>query len=112
MVCAEDKFAYVCRKLAKWATATHLRIKDVEKMVSLLRWLSAGFPVGRSHLASLIHDLKKFKRIASLETEGLESIFLSRSDMGSSVPALGPVPRGLGLLAQDPGTRPSLPPLG
>jgi hypothetical protein len=66
MVCAEDKFAYVCRKLAKWATATHLRIKDVEKLVGLLRWLSAGFPVGRSrsHLAFVIHDLTKFKRLA------------------------------------------------
>jgi hypothetical protein len=70
MVCADDKFRYVCRKLADWASSPKLRIKPAEKLIGLLRWLSAGFPVGRTHLAYLVHDVAKFKRLARAKCLG------------------------------------------
>jgi hypothetical protein len=50
MVCAADKFAFVCRQLKKWFTAKRLSIRALESLVGILRWLSSGFRIGLSHL--------------------------------------------------------------
>ena len=57
MVCAQDKFDHLCRKLPVWAAATSLPFKEVESIVGFLAWISAGFPIGRAHLAYLRANL-------------------------------------------------------
>ena len=57
MVCAQDKFDHLCRQLPKWAAAESLPFKEVESIVGFMAWISAGFPIGRAHLAYLRTNL-------------------------------------------------------
>jgi hypothetical protein len=61
MVCAADKFAFVCRQLKKWSTAKRLSIRALESLVGILRWLSSGFRIGLSHLAYIVAEVAKHK---------------------------------------------------
>lgn len=53
MVCAEDKFSHLCRKLPLWAAAKTLPFPEMESIIGFLSWVSAGFPIGKPHLAYL-----------------------------------------------------------
>jgi hypothetical protein len=57
MICAEDKYTYLCRQLSIWAAATKLKIKEVESIIGFLTWISAGFPLGRPHMSALRAEL-------------------------------------------------------
>jgi hypothetical protein len=58
MICADDKYDHLLRKLPQWATATELPFAEVESIIGFLSWISAGFPIGKPHLAYLRADLK------------------------------------------------------
>ena len=64
MVCPEDKFAYVCTCVVGWAAAVSLSLKDLEKAVGILHWLSSGFPIGRAAVGHLVHDRTRAQAIA------------------------------------------------
>lgn len=64
MVCAEDKFAYIKARLRVWAVSKRLTIKSYESIVGILRWLAAGFRVGRAHLGYLMHECAQHARAA------------------------------------------------
>ena len=57
MLCAADKQAHLCRKLAQWVTATELPYSEIESIIGFLAWISEGFPIGKPHLAYLRADL-------------------------------------------------------
>jgi hypothetical protein len=61
MICAEDKFAHMCRKLPEWAAATELPLEEVESIIGFLEWISAGFPLGHPHLNYLRANLHSHK---------------------------------------------------
>ena len=65
MVCAEDKFVFICVKLKEWRSAPKLLVVELESMVGILRWLSAGFRIGRAHLGWLVRELARFKGMAN-----------------------------------------------
>ena len=65
MECAEDKFAHLCRKLREWAPAHSLTYKEIERAIGFLTWISAGFTLGRPHLAYLRMDLAKHRSRSS-----------------------------------------------
>ena len=64
MLCAQDKFVFICDKLEEWSGMQRLRIAEFESLVGILRWLSAGFRVhvGRAHLGFLVIETTKHKR--------------------------------------------------
>jgi hypothetical protein len=57
MVCADDKFTYLCLKLPVWAAATELAFEEVEGIIGFLGWIASGFPIGNPHLGYLRANL-------------------------------------------------------
>ena len=55
MICADDKFEYVCAKLLEWSSCDMLSVKDLEKAVGILSFIADGFPAGRAHVGALIY---------------------------------------------------------
>ena len=70
MVCAEDKFDYIKFKLKVWAVCDRLTLKDYEKIVGILRWLAAGFRVGRAHLGFLMAEAAQHAHAAVAPRSG------------------------------------------
>jgi hypothetical protein len=64
MVCASDKFNYIKAKLKVWTASDRLTLKEYEKIVGILRWLSAGYRVGRAHLGYLMAECTQHARAA------------------------------------------------
>jgi hypothetical protein len=53
MVCAEDKYVHLVRKLPEWAAASSLPYQEVESIIGFLAWISTGFPAGTPHVANV-----------------------------------------------------------
>jgi hypothetical protein len=51
MVCADDKYDHLMRKLPVWAAAEALPYTEVEHIIGFLTWVSYGFHTGVPHLA-------------------------------------------------------------
>ena len=56
MECPLDKFVIFCRLLAGWSSAKRLSLRDLEKAVGFMYWLSSGFSIGRGSVGCVIHD--------------------------------------------------------
>ena len=61
MVCADDKHAFLCRKLTEWRAASELPIHEVESIIGFMAWISTGFPIGLPHVAYLRVNLNHHK---------------------------------------------------
>ena len=49
------------RQLPIWHASSKLSVREVERIIGFLMWLSAGFPIGRPHLGCLRAVLKHHK---------------------------------------------------
>ena len=57
MICADDKYAYLCGQLPIWAAADELPFSQIESVIGFLDWISFGFPLGKPQLAHLRGEL-------------------------------------------------------
>lgn len=64
MVCMEDKYVYFAGRLAEWVGQARIGYKELESAVGLMLFLSAGFAVGRAHVACLRGHLTKYASAA------------------------------------------------
>ena len=62
MVCAQDKYDHLCRQLTVWHNCPTLTFVEVESIIGFLVWISAGFPIGRPHIAYLRECLVRHRR--------------------------------------------------
>lgn len=65
MICPEDKFAAYTRLLTMWSSQTLLSLQALRTAVGVLSWVSAGFPIGKPHVAHLVHLRTKGEQIMS-----------------------------------------------
>jgi hypothetical protein len=63
MVCANDKFAHLCRQLERWSSAAALPFEEVESVIGFLSWIVCGlsFTLGLPHLAYLRLNLGRHR---------------------------------------------------
>jgi len=63
MTCPLDKFTAMCKDLARWHPRRRLSLKEVQRAVGIMQWLSHDFSIGRADVASLIHLRTQAERL-------------------------------------------------
>lgn len=83
MVCSPDKLDVILEWLHRWSTATNVSLFEVRRLVGLMNWVVAGFPVGKADVAPLVHMRTKGDRIAKnhprLKVEDIKLPFSARA---------------------------------
>ena len=63
MSCPEDKYTHFCVLFASWSESPSICVHDLERMVGIMVWLSAGFPGFSAYTGPIINELTKGKRL-------------------------------------------------